>query len=113
MQQALPVLTKQELDTWMLSVWSDIRGASTKSGHPAPYPVELAERLIRMFSFAGDTVLDPFLGTGSTTLAAINTGRNSIGIEVEPKYLEMATKKIRSAVALPRSTGAVHPVLVQ
>lgn len=113
MQKALSMLTKQELDTWMLSIWSDIRGASTKSGHPAPYPVELAERLIRMFSFAGDTVLDPFLGTGSTSIAAVNTGRNSIGIEIEPKYLDIARKRLRISIAMPRSMGAVHPVMVE
>ena len=54
MQKALSMLTKIEMQTWWRSIWSDIRGASTKSGHPAPFPVEIAERLIRMFSFAGD-----------------------------------------------------------
>src|SRR5271156_3965124 len=78
----------------MRPVWSDIRGASLQQGHPAPYPVELAERLIRMFSFAGDTVLDPFLGTGTTTVAAAKWGRNSIGIEVDAHYFSLAEKRI-------------------
>jgi len=67
---------------WFQQIWSGVTGASTKD-HPAPYPIELAERLVRMFSFVGDTVLDPFMGTGTTALAAGLWGRNSIGVEIE------------------------------
>lgn len=74
---------------------NDIADAST-SAHPAPFPVELAERLIRMFSFVGDTVLDPFAGTASTQVAAAATGRNSVGIEVDPVYKKMALSRLRS-----------------
>jgi modification methylase len=63
-QKALSMLTRDEMKTWQRSIWSDLRGASTRDGHPAPYPVELAERLIKLFSFAGDTILDPFAGAG-------------------------------------------------
>ena len=70
-QKALSMLQREEMDAWMRPVWSDIRGASLKDGHPAPFPAGLAERLIRMFSFAGDTILDPFSGSGSTAVAAI------------------------------------------
>ena len=80
---------------WFRQVWSDINGASTKN-HPAPYPVQLADRLIRMFSFAGDTVLDPFLGTGTTSVAAALAGRNSIGLEIEPVFADMALRRMRS-----------------
>ncbi len=73
---------------WFRSIWDDIRGASLKD-HPAPFPSELAARLIRMFSFAGDTVLDPFAGTGTTSLAAMLLRRSSISYEVEPKYVAM------------------------
>lgn len=112
MQRALSMLNKAEMQKWMVSFWGDVRGASTRDGHPAPYPVELAERLIRMFSFAGDTILDPFFGTGTTSIAAVNTGRNSIGVELEPKYVELATTRLAKAVAMPRAKGAIHPVLV-
>ncbi len=78
---------------WYRQIWDDIPGASTRD-HPAPYPVELATRLIRMFSFSGDTVLDPFLGTGTTTIAAMDTGRNSIGVEVDSAYLNLARKRV-------------------
>lgn len=112
LQKALSMLTRDEMQGWFQSFWSDIRGASTRDGHPAPYPVELAERLIRMFSFAGDTILDPFLGTGSTTLAAIRAGRNSIGNELEPKYLKLAAKRIKAEIDQPRLFGARKATLI-
>jgi modification methylase len=70
-----------------------VRGASTRN-HPAPYPVELVEPLIRMFSFVGDTVLDPFLGTGTTAVAAARCGRNSVGVELERSYHKMAVERL-------------------
>jgi DNA modification methylase len=72
-------------------------GASTRR-HPAPYPLDLAERLIRMFSFVGDTVLDPFSGTATTSLAAARWGRNSIGFEVEPIYHRLAAQRMSDFV---------------
>lgn len=90
-QRDLSRMTKEEFDAWFQQFWT-ITGASTKS-HPAPFPPELAYRLVRMFSFVGDTVLDPFLGSGTTTIAAMKCGRNSIGIEIEPKYLAMARRR--------------------
>ncbi|MGH7031927.1 MAG: DNA-methyltransferase [Stellaceae bacterium] len=98
-QKALSMLQRDEMDTWMRPVWSDIRGASLRDGHPAPFPVELAERLIRMFSFAGDTVLDPFAGSGSSTIAAIRSGRSSISVEVEQDYLNNATHRAAAEAA--------------
>lgn len=78
---------------WFQQIWTGVTGASTKA-HPAPYPLQLAERLIRMFSFVGDTVLDPFMGTGTTNVAAAKWGRNSVGVEVDPKYFEMAATRL-------------------
>lgn len=108
MQKALSMLTKVEMQSWWRSVWTDVKGASTRAGHPAPYPSVLAERLIRMFSFAGDTILDPFVGTGSTTIAAIDAGRNSIGNEIEPAYLTLARQRIAEAVRQQRLMGATN-----
>ncbi|MGH9720346.1 MAG: DNA-methyltransferase [Bryobacteraceae bacterium] len=105
LQKALSMLTRDEMKTWQRSIWADVRGASTRDGHPAPYPVELAERLIKLFSFAGDTVLDPFAGTGSTTQAAIMAGRNSIANEIEPAYLEIARQRITKSARQPRVVG--------
>lgn len=108
LQKALSMLTKEEMQGWLRSCWTDLPGASTtKSKHPAPYPVEVAERLIRLFSFAGDTILDPFLGTGSTTTAAIRSGRNSIGVEVEPEYFKAARRNIEAVAAVRAMAGPV------
>ena len=79
---------------WFQQIWTGLTGASTRY-HPAPFPLELADRLIRMFSFVGDTVLDPFLGTGTTAAAAALSGRNSIGIEVDSQYYHSAVSRIR------------------
>lgn len=108
LQKALSMLAKAEMQAWWRSMWTDIGGASTRGGHPAPFPAALAERLIRMFSFAGDTVLDPFAGTGSTNVAAIAAGRNSIGIEIAPSYVGIARARMREAVAVTRHNGAVR-----
>ncbi len=89
----LSLISAENHKRWFQQIWTGVTGASTKE-HPAPYPVELAERLIRMFSFVGDTVLDPFLGTGTTTVAAAKWGRNSIGYEVDRHYLKLAEKRI-------------------
>jgi site-specific DNA-methyltransferase (adenine-specific) len=88
-------LTKEEHQEWFQQVWSGLTGESTKS-HPAPFPEELAYRLVRMFSFVGDTVLDPFMGTGTTLLAAARCGRKSVGVEIEPSYVKMAKTRLRS-----------------
>jgi DNA modification methylase len=111
-QKALSMLQRDEMDAWMRPVWSDIRGASLRAGHPAPFPAELAERLIRMFSFAGDTVLDPFAGSGSTAVAAIRAGRNSISVEIEEEYLNAATR--RAAHEIMESPIKYHtPIVVE
>ena len=106
-QKVLSMLTREEMQGWFRSFWTDIQGSSTRGGHPAPYPIELAERLIRMFSFAGDTVLDPFAGTASTSLAAIESGRNSIANEIEGSYVAISRKRIQEAATRVRMTGAV------
>lgn len=93
-QRTLSRMSKSEFDEWFKQFWT-ISGASTKE-HPAPFPVELAYRLIRMFSFHGDTVVDPFVGTGTTMVAAMKCGRNSIGVEIEPKYARMAARRLQS-----------------
>jgi DNA modification methylase len=110
-QKALSMLTKDEMKSWLRSAWVDIKGESTRRGHPAPYPQSLAERLIKLFSFAGDTVLDPFVGTGTTNLAAVATGRNSIGNEIEPTYLKIAEQRLQLATAMPQAFGATHSTL--
>jgi modification methylase len=89
----LSIIPEEVHREWFQQIWT-LGGASTKQ-HPAPFPLVLAERLVRMFSFAGDIVLDPFMGTGTTNIAAQRWGRHSIGIELEPLYFEMAKERLR------------------
>jgi site-specific DNA-methyltransferase (adenine-specific) len=93
-QREASKISKEEFDRWFQQIWN-ITGASTKH-HPAPFPLELAIRLIRMFSFVDDTVLDPFCGSGTTMVAAFRTGRNSIGVEVEQDYCRMAARYLKA-----------------
>jgi len=103
----LSLISAENHKKWFQQIWSGLTGASTKH-HPAPFPTELAERLIRMFSFVGDTVLDPFLGTGTTTVAAAKWGRNSIGFEIDEHYLKMARKRISEDTSSLFTTATVH-----
>ena len=110
LQKALSMLTKQEMQLWLRSQWADIPGASTRE-HPAPFPISVPERLIKLFSFAGDTILDPFVGTGSTMLAAVETGRNSIGNDIEPSYTSIAKAKLSGSCNKHRKVGATVATL--
>ncbi len=86
-------IEKKDYDEWFQQSWN-ITGASTKN-HPAPFPIKLAYQLVRMFSFFGDTVLDPFCGTGTTMIAAMKCDRNSIGVEIDSEYCRMAAERIK------------------
>lgn len=92
-QRTLSLISKADYQQWFQQIWSDIRGEPQRR-HPAPYPVELARRLIGMFSFVGDTVLDPFWGVGNTTLAAMRMYRSSVGFEVEPEFLLAGSERM-------------------
>ena len=92
-QRKLSKIDKKDFNNWFRQIWN-ITGASTRN-HPAPFPLELASRLVRMFSFDGDTVLDPFCGTGTTMIAALKYGRNSIGIDIDPEYCRMAARYLK------------------
>ncbi len=92
-QRRLSMIAKEGYDTWFRQI-STITGTSTRK-HPAPFPLELASRLVRMFSFWGDTVLDPFCGTGTTMLAAMKWGRHSIGVEIDREYCRIAASRLK------------------
>ena len=92
-QRKLSRIDKKDFNAWFQQIWN-ITGASTRN-HPAPFPLELASRLVRMFSFQGDTVLDPFCGTGTTMVASLRYGRNSIGIDIDPEYCRMAARFLK------------------
>ena len=108
--RTLSLISVDNHQQWFQQIWEGVTGASTRD-HPAPYPLELAERLICMFSFVGDTVLDPFMGTATTNLAASRWGRNSIGMEVDPHYFKMAAERLSSAASpelFPTVTVRTH-----
>jgi len=105
-QRVASKIGKEEFDRWFQQIWN-IPGASTKR-HPAPFPLELATRLVRMFSFTGDTVLDPFCGSGTTMVAALRTGRNSIGVEIDPEYCRMAARYLKAENAGLFSTAELR-----
>jgi DNA modification methylase len=96
--RVLSIIPRDAHRSWFQQIWS-IPGASS-SNHPAPYPIALVERLVRMFSFVGDTVLDPFMGSGTTNIAAARWGRHSIGIDVEPAYVALATSRLERDLRL-------------
>jgi site-specific DNA-methyltransferase (adenine-specific) len=91
-QRRLSLIPKDKFNKWFQQFWN-ITGASTRE-HPAPYPLELASRLVQMFSFTGDTVLDPFCGTATTMVAALKHGRNSIGVELDTDYCKLAASRL-------------------
>jgi len=105
--RVLSVISTENYQRWFQQIWTGLTGASTRD-HPAPYPIELAERLIRMFSFVGDTVLDPFMGTGTTNAAAARCGRHSVGCEVDEHYFDLAERRITD-----ETTGLFSSVAIE
>jgi DNA modification methylase len=108
--RVLSLISEKQHRAWFNQIVR-IPGASTRL-HPAPYPLELAQRLIRMFSFVGDTVLDPFSGTGTTSVAAARSGRSSIGIEIEETYHRMAVRRLEGLAAEKLFRATVQPARV-
>jgi DNA modification methylase len=92
----MSIISAADHSEWFQQVWR-LGGASTRN-HPAPFPLTLAERLIRMFSFVGDTVFDPFLGTGTTSAAAARCGRNSIGNELDHEYFQLCVRRVADSL---------------
>jgi site-specific DNA-methyltransferase (adenine-specific) len=87
-------ITKEEFIEWTNGVWSFVGESRKRVGHPAPFPVELPKRCIKLFTFVGDKVLDPFLGSGSTLIACALTNRNGIGIEIDKMYCEKSKDRL-------------------
>jgi site-specific DNA-methyltransferase (adenine-specific) len=91
-------ISRDEFLAATMSLWEIPPESARRVGHPAPFPVELPQRLIELYTFEGDLVLDPFMGVGSTAVAAIETGRNYVGYEINDEYVELALKRL---AALP------------
>lgn len=83
-----------------LDVWEIPAESATRVGHPAPFPVALVERCIQLFTYDGDVVLDPFMGSGTTAVAAVNTGRRYVGYDTDPGYVRQACERVSSMVPI-------------
>jgi len=87
-------IAREEFIEWTNGVWNFSGESRSKIGHPAPFPIELPRRCIKLFSFVGDTVLDPFVGSGTTLIACLETKRKGIGVDINKKYCELAQKRL-------------------
>ena len=88
-------IRKEDFLAWTKSVWTFPSVSAKRIGHPAPFPEELPHRLIQLYTYVGDVVLDPFCGSGTTCLSATKSGRHYIGYDIEEKYIELANERIR------------------
>jgi site-specific DNA-methyltransferase (adenine-specific) len=80
-----------------LSVWDILPESAKRVGHPAPFPVELAARVIQLYSYVGDVILDPFMGSGTTAVAAVQHGRRYVGFEIDDNYFQLAQERVAAA----------------
>lgn len=88
-------IVKQEFLEFTKSVWTFPSESARKIGHPAPFPCELPYRLIQLYTFRGDVVLDPFMGSGQTAISAIKTKRHYMGYDINEEYVKLAKKRIK------------------
>jgi len=91
-------ITREEFIEWTNGLWTFSGASAKRIGHPAPFPLELPKRCIKLFSFVGDTVLDPFLGSGTTVIAAHALGRRAIGVEINPQYCNLAIERFKHEI---------------
>jgi DNA modification methylase len=90
-------IESQDFVEWSKSVWTFPAVSAKKIGHPAPFPVELPKRLIEFYTYEGDIVLDPFMGSGSTAIAALETKRHFVGYEISEEYVNLANTRIQNS----------------
>ncbi len=93
-------ITKEEFMEWTNGLWTFNGESKKRIGHPAPFPVELPRRCIKLFSYKEDLVFDPFLGSGTTMIAAKETGRKAVGVEIDANYCQLAIKRITNETTL-------------
>ena len=95
-------ITKDEFLEWTNGLWTFSGESKKRVGHPAPFPVELPKRCIKLFSYVGDVILDPFLGSGSTLIAAYKLNRRAIGVEIDEGYFKLAIDRVSKECSLYR-----------
>ncbi len=100
--------TGEEFKNWVLGIWNFSGESGKRVGHPAPFPRELPKRCIKLFSYIGDVVLDPFCGSGTTLIEAIGLNRNALGLEIEKKYCELSLKRIHKVLPLQAKSQKLH-----
>lgn len=101
-EQGLPHEASIETDEFLeatIDVWEIPSESATKVGHPAPFPIALPQRLIELYTYKGDLVLDPFLGSGTTAVAAAGTGRHYVGFDTEAEYIDLAEQRLGETTA--------------
>jgi site-specific DNA-methyltransferase (adenine-specific) len=103
-------LTSDDFMSLTLDVWEIPPESARRVGHPAPFPVELPEKLIALYTYADDLVLDPFMGSGSALVAAARLGRRYVGYDLDPEYVEIARHRVASELAAPAVSIGVDPV---
>jgi site-specific DNA-methyltransferase (adenine-specific) len=96
-------ITKEQFMEWTKSIWAMNAESARRIGHPAPFPEELPNRLIQLYSFTNDIILDPFMGSGTTAVAAKKIKRNFIGYDINEEYIELANTRIKNAIQETRS----------
>lgn len=89
-------ISRNEFIEWTNGLWSFSGESKKRIGHPAPFPKELPRRLIKLFSFVGDVIFDPFVGSGTTIIEAVNNNRIGVGLEIDPNYCEIAKRRIKN-----------------
>jgi site-specific DNA-methyltransferase (adenine-specific) len=108
-QHKKSTITRDEFLEFTKSVWTFSAEPATKVGHPAPFPVELPYRLIQLYTFKEDIVLDPFIGSGQTAIAAIKTGRHYVGYDINEEYVKLAEKRIKEFTEIFKSPKLFKP----
>ncbi len=88
-------ISKEDFMEWTKSIWTFNAESARRVGHPAPFPIDLPYRLIQLYSFTNDIVLDPFMGSGTTAIAALKSNRNYVGFEISEEYLELTNKRVK------------------
>jgi site-specific DNA-methyltransferase (adenine-specific) len=104
-------IAKQDFMDWTNGLWTFNGESKKKIGHPAPFPVELPRRCIRLFTYKGDTVLDPFLGSGTTLVASYLNDRKGIGIDIDPHYCQIALDRLKKEAGMEPRLSSSHKSL--
>ena len=94
-QQKENTISKEQFMEWTKAIWTMNAESARRIGHPAPFPEELPNRLIQLYSFKGDIILDPFMGSGTTALSAMKSDRNYVGYDISEEYIALTERRLQ------------------